>query len=162
MLTIKYITSILTFYLRGEISYDKNFVYLKKPNTILALIPLGAKKETIPVSQLSTVETNFKLSLKRLIIGLIITILGISFLSKEPFKSTIITIIGINNIITAFETILTIQTTSGDQKDISILIFEKAKADKVEGEIRKIISDRLDDTNNRAQTDRIVEAINNK
>ena len=47
-------------------------------------------------------------------------------------------------------------------KDVSFLIFEKAKAELAESQIRQIISDRLDDTNNRVQTDRIVDAINNK
>lgn len=64
--------------------------------------------------------------------------------------------------ITAFETILMIKTTVGDIKEISFLIFEKAKAELAESQIRQIISDRLDDTNNRVQTDRIVDAINNK
>lgn len=71
-------------------------------------------------------------------------------------------LIGANKVITAFETVLTIKTTAGDMKNISFLIFEKAKAELAETKIRQIISDRLDDTNNRVQTDRIVDAINNK
>ena len=43
---------------------------------------------------------------------------------------------------------------------------KKSKAEEAEKQIRQIISDRLDDTNKRIQsnrqTDRIVEAINNK
>ena len=71
-------------------------------------------------------------------------------------------LIGANKIITAFETVLTIKTTAGDVKNISFLIFDKAKAEDAEKQIRQIISDRLDDTNNRTQTDRIVDAINQK
>ena len=71
-------------------------------------------------------------------------------------------LVGANKAITAFETILSIKTTAGDIKEISFLIFEKSKAEEAEKQIRQIISDRLDDTNNRVQTDRIVNAINNK
>ncbi len=162
MKPIYYMTSLLTFYLKGEIQQEQNFVNLKKPNTILGLIPLGAKKETIPVSQLSSVESNFKLHLGRLLSGLIILIIGLSMLSEMFLLGLILLVVGANRGITAFETILTIKTTAGDIKNISILIFEKSKADEAENQIRQIISERLDDTNNRVQTDRIVEAINNK
>lgn len=159
---IKYMTSLLTFYLKGEIRQEQNFVNLKKPNTILSLIPLGAKKDSIPVSQLSSVESNFKLHFGSLLLGLIFAIVGLCLFGKAFIVGLILLLIGANKAITAFETILTIKTTSGDVKEISFLIFEKSKAEEAEKQIRKIISDRLDDTNNRVQTDRIVDAINNK
>ena len=162
MQTIQYMTSLLTFYLKGEIRQEQNFVNLKKPNTILSLIPLGAKKDSIPVSQLASVESNFKLHFGSLLWGAIITIIGLCILSSSFLFSLILILVGGNKAITAFETILSIKTTAGDVKNISFLIFEKAKAEEAEKQIRQIISNRLDDTNNRVQTDRIVDAINNK
>ena len=44
MNNITYMTGLLTFYLKGNISADQNFVRLKIPNTILSLIPLGAQE----------------------------------------------------------------------------------------------------------------------
>ena len=67
MKTITYMTSLLTFYLKGEISTEKNFLSLKIPNTVLALIPLGAQKHNVPVNQLSAVATSFSLAFKELI-----------------------------------------------------------------------------------------------
>ena len=55
-----------------------------------------------------------------------------------------------------------IKTTSGEALKISVLIFDRSKALEIEDLINQLISNRLDDTNNRQQTDRIVEAINNK
>ncbi|MFA5658900.1 MAG: hypothetical protein WC900_06410, partial [Oscillospiraceae bacterium] len=60
--TITFMTSLLTFYLKGEIKSEQNFIKLKSPNTILSLIPLGAHKETLPTNQIASVETNFCLS----------------------------------------------------------------------------------------------------
>lgn len=162
MQPIQYMTSLLTFYLKGEIRQEQNFVNMKKPNTILALIPVGAKKDSIPVSQLASVESNFKLHFGSLLLGVIIAIVGLCMLSSSFLFALILLLIGANKAITAFETILTIKTTAGDVKNVSFLIFEKAKAELAESQIRQIISDRLDDTNNRVQTDRIVDAINNK
>ena len=123
---------------------------------------MGAKKDSIPVSQLSSVESNFKLNFGSLLLGAIIAIAGLCMVSGSFIVALILMLIGANKAITAFETILTIKTTAGDVKNISFLIFEKAKAELAETQIRQIISDRLDDTNNRVQTDRIVDAINNK
>ena len=162
MQPIQYMTSLLTFYLKGEIRQEQNFVNLKKPNTILSLIPLGAKKDSIPVSQLSSVESNFKLRFGSLLFGVIIAIIGLCMISDNFISALILMAIGVNKAITAFETILIIRTTSGSIKYISFLIFEKSKAEQAETQIRQIISDRLVDTNNRIQTDRIVDAINNK
>ena len=162
MQPIQYMTSLLTFYLKGEVRQEQNFVNLKKPNTILSLIPLGAKKDSIPVSQLASVESNFKLHFASLLIGVIMAIIGLCMISGSFIVALILMLAGANKAITAFETILTIKTTAGDTKNISFLVFEKSKAELAETQIRQIISDRLDDTNNRVQTDRIVEAINNK
>ena len=162
MQPIKYMTSLLTFYLKGEICQEQNFVNIKVPNTILSLIPLGAKKESVPVNQLSSVESNFKLHFGSFLKGAILAIVGLCLLAEQFLLGLILALVGANIAITAFETILTIKTTAGDIKNISFLIFEKAKAELAEKQIRQIISDRLDDTNNRVQTDRIVEAINAK
>ena len=159
---IKYMTSLLTFYIKGEIKQEQNFVNLTKPNTILKLIPLGSKKESIPVSQLSSVESNFKLHFKEFLKGVAISLISLPLIVSAFPVGLILLAIGANMVITSFETILIIKTTSGDVKTVSFLIFEKAQAEEAERQIRQIISSRLDDTNNRIQTDRIVEAINNK
>ena len=49
-----------------------------------------------------------------------------------------------------------------EQQKIFDALVAATKAEEAEKQIRQIISDRLDDTNNRVQTDRIVDAINNK
>ncbi len=164
MQPIRYMTSLLTFYLKGEISQEQNFVNLKKPNTILGLIPLGSKNDSIPVTQLSSVQSNFKLHFGRLLVRGWLALGGLALftLPEAVIPAILLLVIGLNGAITAFETILTIKTTSGEVKSISFLVFEKGKAQQAEKQIRQIISNRLDDTNNRVHTDRIVDAINNK
>ncbi|MGN1047840.1 MAG: hypothetical protein ACI4QZ_04460 [Eubacteriales bacterium] len=163
MKVITFMTSLLTFYLKGEIKVEQNFLQLQKPNTILALIPLGKKKESIPVTQISSVESNFKLILKNFIVGIFVAILGIGMLSDNAL-GLILLLLGAGIVINSFQTVLTIQTTAGASKEVSFLIFEKSKVAQAEAWINDIISGRLDDTNNRIQgdrqTDRVVEAIN--
>ena len=164
MNTITYITSILTFYMKGEISVEQNFVKLKDPNSILGLIPLGSKNEQISINQISSVQSNFKLKLGKLILGIIIAIMAFSMLGQEGgFLSFVIfAIIAANTILNAFEVDLKINQTSGQERSIDFFIFERAKADQAVQMINNAISGRLSDTNTREQTDRIVEALNNK
>lgn len=168
MKTIQFMTSLLTFYLKGEIKPEQNFLKLKMPNTILTLIPFGVKNYSVPINQISSVVTNFKLLFKNFIYGIIETILGLCFLGSEnaKFFGFILFLIGISTIINSFQTELIIDTTSGKEYVLSFLIFEKNKALQAESDINQMINSRLDDTNNRAvtenQTNTLVNAINNK
>lgn len=162
METVKYITSLFTFYLKGEISSEQNFVRFKVPNTILGLIPLGAKKDNVAINQISSTQTNFKLKFGKFLVGAIIAALGFSMMEDSLALSLILFLIAANSIIDAFEIDLQVNMTSGQTKVIDFFIFDKGKAEAAERQINMMISNRLDDTNNRQQTDRIVDAIQNK
>ena len=124
---ISYMTSLLTFYIKAEIQQDQNFVIFKKLNTILGLVPLGSKKQSIPVTQLSSVESNFKLKFGRLLVGLIIAGLGIGVITESLVTGILLIIIGVNHGITAFEILMTVKMTTGESKTIPFFIFEKIK-----------------------------------
>lgn len=164
MTSIKYMTSLLTFYLKGEIRTEKNFIQFKTPNTILGLIPLGAQTEKFTIDQISSTTTNFRLRLKYLIFGIFWLLIAVSCLSDSDTLAAglICLLLGINNIIDAFEINLIVTTTAGKEQLIDFIIFDKSKAEMAEQEINKMISNRLDDTNNRQQTNRIVSAIQEK
>ena len=104
MTSIKYMTSLLTFYLKGEIRTEKNFIQFKTPNTILGLIPLGAKTEKFTIDQISSTTTNFRLRLKYLIFGIFWLLIAVSCLSDSDTLAAglICLLLGINNIIDAF------------------------------------------------------------
>ena len=170
MNTITYMTGLLTFYLKGVIETDGNFLKIKIPNTILSLIPLGSKKDNIPVTQLSTVSSNFKMKFGRFLSGIIVCIIAIilflQFNAGGIILGLVFLIWGATIIINSFTTELKIEATSGKEYYIPFLIFEKSKASQAEHLINSMIAGRLNDTNNRqvaeAQTSAIVDAINNQ
>ena len=166
MNTITYMTGLLTFYLKGEISTDTNFLKLRIPNTILALIPLGAQKDSIPVQQVATVSTSFRLEFKKLLYGLLGVIVGLASLGSSVVFGLLLVLWGVSAVITAFITNLIITTTSGVVYGVPFLVFEKDKANQAAAMINQRIAARLQDTNVRqvteAQTNAIVDAIANK
>ena len=159
---IRYMTSLLTFYLKGEIKSEQNFIVFKNPNTILGLIPLGAKTDKYPITQIASTSTNFKLKLGKLILGIIVAIAALSVIKDSFVGALVILLFAANWIIDAFEIDLVVTTTAGQQKPIDFFIFEKGKAQLAEQQINDMISNRLSDTNVREQTNRVVDAINNK
>ncbi|MBO4677790.1 MAG: hypothetical protein J5633_09625 [Oscillospiraceae bacterium] len=86
--TITYVQSLLTFYLKGEIGADQNFVKLKDPNTILGFIPLGSHQESIPINQITSVQSSFRMRLGKLVIGILVAILAIAALFKRFRRSS--------------------------------------------------------------------------
>lgn len=156
---IRFMTSLLTFYLKGEIAVEQNFLKLRRPNTILTLIPLGCQKYNIPINQISSVGTNFKLLLKNFLTGVLEIIGGFILFSMSPLAILLI-ILGFFTVINAFQTELEISTTSGIEYTLFFLIFEKKKAMAAERMINNMIGGRLDDTNVRIQTENQTAALN--
>lgn len=157
---ITFMTSLLTFYLKGEISTAQNFLILKRPNTIFTIIPLGAKKFNVPINQISMVGTNFKLLVKSFLTGIIEIIVAFVLFSASAFLALILLIIGALTVINSFQTELVISTTSGTNFALFFLIFEKAKAETAANAINSMIGLRLNDTNVRVQNEVQTAALN--
>lgn len=161
MESIKFITTYLTFYMKGEIKQEKNFIKFVIPNSFLTFIPLGSHKKSIAINQISSVDTSFSLIFKNLVIGVIEVLIGFGTISSGII-GILILLLGLLTILNSFQTVLAVSLTSGERFIIPFIIFEKQKATLAADGINDLISGRLDDTNNREQTDRVVDAINSK
>lgn len=94
MQPITYMTSLFTFYLKGEIKSEQNFISFKVPNTILGLIPLGAQTEKFTISQIASTATNTRLSLKYLLLGILLVLWGFSGLTESFLLGLILLLLG--------------------------------------------------------------------
>lgn len=183
METRQFASSILTAYIKGEVKLqNSNMVEITIPNSILTFIPLGTKKVTVPVSQISSVGTNFYLDFKNFVIGVIITLIGLSCFGDINsigtfFTALIITALGAAECLNALHVYLSINNTSGEvvgsnakidkngnirNDGIPFIIFHKAIAEQIASDINQLCAQRVDDTNVRIQNQAIVDAINNK
>ncbi len=160
--SVSFITSFLTFYMKGSISIADRMIQLSIPNTVLKLIPLGSYKRSVPVNQISSVETSFSLNIKALIFGIILLCVGFGIITDQVVPGIVALILGLNSALSAFQTFLLITLTSGKVEGASFIIFEKSKAVEIADTINQMIANRMDDTNTRIHTDRIVDAIEKK
>ncbi|WP_294828104.1 hypothetical protein [uncultured Gemmiger sp.] len=154
MQPISYMTSLFTFYLKGEIKSEQSFISFKTPNTVLGLIPLGCREERYAVNQIASVVTNSRFRLGYLVLGFFF----MSGMTASPILFPICLLLAINFFVGMFQYNLVLTTTAGQVKIINFLIFDKQKANQAAEQINAMIAGRLDDTNNRQQAERIINA----
>lgn len=162
---IQFMTSLLTFYMKGEISHNGNFINIKIPNTFLKFIPLGSRSKQIMVNQVASTDSSFKVFAGDIVLGLIELFVGLGLITSGVFWGIILLLIGVGTVISAFQTSITLNLSSGEMFYIFFLVFEKDKAAQAINMVNSVIAARMNDTNTRAvaenQTDRLVEAIGN-
>lgn len=170
METITFMSSVITFYIKGEISAEQNFVRFKIPNK-LGLIPLGSNDERTPITQISLVRMTTKVKPFWFVVGFLLTFVSFLVFTEMPsFKCVLILLLGIAMIICSLRKCLDVDLTSGRVIRVPFVIFERDKAEQAAAMINDLISNRIDDTNvrihtdrsiddNREQTDRVVDAI---
>lgn len=169
---IVFMTSVPTFYMKGEISREGNFVKFKIPNTLLVFIPLGASSENIPITQISAVGIRAFFKLSYFLLGLLCGLFGLATTTYAFLFGLILLLLGVILVLSAPQCYLVTDLTSGRVITTSFTVFDRAKAAQAESMINALISERIDDTNVRThtdraidgskeQTDRIVDAINN-
>lgn len=161
MLQQNFTYSFLTFYMKTKIGLEDKFVKVSTPNTILSLIPLGSTNKTVPINQIASVDSSFSLLFKSFIWGIIFTMISFSSMKSSIVFGLILFAYGILTILSSFQTHMNIHTTSGQVIVVSVIVFEKAKLQSTISTIEQFVGQRLDDTNNRIHTDRVIDAIKN-
>lgn len=172
-----FITSYLTFYIKGNIGIHNDHVSLKIPNTIFGLIPLGSNERTVDVNQIVSAVSNFKVTPLTLIIGFFFGIGGLlsipGAIAHVPsagignlVEILILTLVGIVLFLNSFQTTVGITLASGEVIALPLVIFEKSKAEIIRGKISQICAARTHDTNTRVhtehQTSQIIDALQNR
>lgn len=163
----KYATSYFTYYLKGEIEVNDTTVNLKTPNTLLYFIPCGAKKRTLYLNQISSVETNFKLNGKAFFISLfLILLIATTFTDAEIRASgaipalVVLILILLNIMLSAFTSQMIINETSGSRDLISVLVINRSVIIHASKEINTMIGKRYRNTDVNAAADKIINVIN--
>ena len=152
--SIDYMSSLLTFYLKGHIQWDNNMVGFQIPNTILGFIPLGKRAQSIPVQHITNVAANFSVKIGKLLIGVVLGLWGLSCLANlgrdgfGAFLGFVIRLaLGASFVIDALEVGLSVTQSSGQSLNIDFLIFDKQKADYAAQQINQMVAERSMDTN---------------
>ena len=120
---------------------------------------------SINVNHITGATSDFSLKLFSLIVGVIGTICCLSSISSNVVLYLIGAVFFANIALNAFQTKVSVMLDSGTAYVITLLIFEKAKAETIKSNIEMMTNARNYDTNVRIasenQTQQVVSAINN-
>ena len=162
---IEYMTSYLTFYLKGKVEFTRDNIRIQVPNTVLGLIPLGTNQSSINVNHITGATSDFSLILPFLIIGILGALMCLIETKNNPLVGLIGLIFFVNLALNAFQTKVSILLDSGPAYEIFLLFFEKEKAETIKTNIEMVTNARNYDTNVRiateTQTQQVVDAMNN-
>ena len=165
--TFDFPVSPLFFWIKGHIEVDNKVTKIETRNTVLGIIPAGANKQTVPMSNVSSVSVRTGVLLKPILIGLVITILGfVSFssISEDGFGAfllgLILLVIGLSDIIAGIPTYLDIET-GGTIRTIFAPIFAKSTVQAAAEAMNQALLNTEDRRDASAAADKVVDAINN-
>ena len=159
--------SPLFFWIKGHIEVDNKVTKVETRNTVLGIIPAGANKQTVPMSNVSSVSVRTGVLLKPILIGIAITFLGIvsfSSISEDGFAAfllgLILVVIGVSDVIAGIPTYLDIET-GGTIRTIFAPIFAKSTVQAAAEAMNQALLNTEDRRDASAAADKVVDAINN-
>ena len=130
--------SPIVFWLKVNMGVSSTRIVVRRPNTILGLIPLGYADNAYPLTNTASVGVSAKFSIGRLIFGLIFLIVGISLLVKNV-GGIIFLLLGAALLIGVYNATLVVQNNGGGTNVVPVSIFEKSKLEQ----FRELINERL-------------------
>ena len=145
MKKVVFSTSLLFFWVKGEVEVDNRFVKTKLSNTILGFIPAGKDQQSIPLKNISGALLSTKFFIKPFIIGLILLLMGLGSFADNFILGLILLILGIGIAGSGIQTILNIEK-SGTPYLISVPFFEKQKMQLLNNSIHDALAEDTDKT----------------
>lgn len=159
---IEFITSYITFYLKGRIEFTNDNVIAQVPNTILGVIPLGRRKRTLDVAHITSTVSNFRVDIKNLLIGAVVAFMGFDCLfvySEGRFWYFLMALVGVLMILNALISYVAISMDSGEIVTIPLVVFERGKSDLIADNINEMLSARKYDTNVRIHAENAADRV---
>lgn len=156
--------SVVTPWVKGNMSVDDGFLKVKIQNTILfGLIPAGMHKDTSPLQSVSNVYTSKEYKLGRLVLGALVVLLGLYMFSSSFLGAIIAVLIGAAILFSGILTVFAYER-SGIEKKIFLPFFEANHASEFEEQVisamRAYQNDRNVRVHSQNSSDQIVNAIN--
>ncbi|GAA4033740.1 hypothetical protein GCM10022247_68480 [Allokutzneria multivorans] len=128
--------SVVMFWLKTTMGVSNTRIATTSPNTLLGVIPLGYGDAMYPLANVAGVSVNTKLSVSRLIFGLILLAMG-SAASSAGALGLIIVAMAISMLANAMSANLQITNNAGGVSTVSVSILEKAKLEQFREQINQ-------------------------
>lgn len=154
---------ILRPYMKGRISCDQNLIQVEQPTALLGFIPTGHRSYQLPLAQVASVISIKNTHWVALVfLALMLLGTGLPMIGENLLGGILLCAVYVWLMLVCLPGQLVIATTAGQEARITFTFFERDKAVLAAQRLNRMIANRMDDTNVRMNTDRVVEAIHNK
>jgi hypothetical protein len=127
--------SISLAFIKSQFNITNKRLIVEEPN-VYGIIPFGRNRSTYPLSNISNVSINRKISFKKLFIGLILMLIGLMDFSRL----FLLILIGGAILFAALELLVSIQNNAGTSKAFEISPLDRNKAKQLVDELTKAIA----------------------
>lgn len=161
----KFAVSAVTPWIKGTMDVDNHYLSVNLPNTIFfGLIPAGKRKDRTPISGITSMHTERKYKLGKMILGALIVLSTIGNIGNSPVGSLVLILLGgllfASGIVTTFS-----YERAGITQTLTFPFFESNHVEQFEQHVSEIVAEYQDDRNFRVHSEKnaqtIVDGINN-
>ena len=137
--------SVVLFFLSTSFVLTTRRLAGEEPNTWFGLIPVGSRKFSYPLGNISAVGINTRVSWKKLLLGAVLVLLGLAWLGSSFLWGLVVLLIGIWVLISAFRTYIEVVSPGGNRglgEARQISVFPKDAAQNFVNQINTAIASR--------------------
>lgn len=134
--------SPLLFWLKVNLRLSGKGLNGRNPNTIFGIIPAGYKSVSYSLKQISGVAVETKVSVAKVIFGLLFAFLGLStILAGEFFVGLVLLIIGAAIFTAGLTAALAVTNTGGVTQYIKVSLIDRSRLEDFTGRVQKAVLD---------------------
>lgn len=148
----KFSVSLLTFWIKGSMTVDKNFIHINMPNTILfGTVAAGTSRDNSPLQGITNVYTSKQYKLGLMGWGALLALMGLSLFGSSFFAGFLILLVGALLFLSGIRTRFSYER-SGVVKNIDVPFFEANHVQEFSDQVQAAITGYQEDRNVRVQT----------
>lgn len=133
--------SPLLFWLKINLRLSEKSISGRQPNNILGLIPAGYSKISYPLKQIATVQVETKVSLPKIIFGLILVFFGISIFGSQLLFGFAFILGGAAIFMAGLTAALALTSTGGNVTRVLVSLLDKSKIEEFSSAAQRAILD---------------------
>ena len=137
----QFTTNLILAWLKTDFTLTSKRIAGHQPNTLFGLIPLGKQEVTFPLKNVASVGVSTKFHLKRLLVGGIVALIGLSMMGNSFVGGLIVTALGAIPLLNSFTASFTYTNNAGHTSHVEMSILEKEKTQQFVNQINTTIAD---------------------
>lgn len=153
----KFSVSLLTFWIKGSMTVDKNFIHINMPNTVLfGTIAAGNSRDNSPLQGITNVYTSKEYKVGLMGWGALIALIGLVLFGTSFLAGLVLLLVGVALFLSGIRTRFSYER-SGVVKNIDVPFFEANHVQEFAEQVQKAISGYQEDRNVRVQAENTIK-----